>query len=168
MICRSPLLIGEVIPISDYALSKMSELPGANKFLMLGHLAQFTHDECFIEAGWPIENSDKYALYDRTIVGQDEFQDDKVATFETTNGKISGFHTISNDEHIFWTSRLKQGFDTIIQSFSYTDTSYTNIKYHGPISFKSLHDLNSIKTGASSYYFYRNLAYRFNLATTPI
>ncbi len=160
----TPLVRDEVIPISNTALLKVAELKDKES-LLLGHLAQFTHDECFQNAGWKIIPSEPRALYDRELVGSDLLQDDKIATFMTQNGKLSLNHTITHDEYNFWVNRLRSGLDTIIQSFEFTDNTYSAIRYKGAISFRLLYaarDLG-IRAGISSYFFNRELAYTFNL-----
>lgn len=160
----TPLIRNQILPISDYALLKIADL-GDKESLLLGHLAQFTHDEAFQKAKWKIELSKPRALYDRALVGSDELQDDKIATFMTKDGKLSPNHNITADEYIFWCTRLKQGVDTIIQSFEFTDSNYTHIRYKGAISFQLLYGAGSsgIRSGKESYFFNRESAYRFNL-----
>ena len=157
---------GQIIEIADHVLVRANEEFPEKFSLMLGHMAQYMHDELLeTDGAFVIFPSAHRASYDRRMLFDPRYHDDKVATFETQDGLISKSHNITHGEHDAWMNNLRAGIDTVIQSFEYTDRTYTKIIYRGSISFRLLVGAGSagIREGKESYFFNREEAYKYNL-----
>ena len=166
----SPLIRGthllrgqEILIPPDILVRASDEFPDRTS-LLLGHMAQYAHDR-LLSQKFVIFPSEHRALYDRHLLFDPRYHDDKVATFETDDGCISKNHNITHGEYAAWMNNLRRGVDTVIHSFEYTDTSYSTMVYMGSISFKLLEAAGSagIREGKESYFFNRELAYKYNL-----
>ena len=164
----TPLKRGQVIDISQSALVKANDLYERASWkkdsLLLGHMAQYTHDE-ILSTVFSIYPSADRAPYDRHLLFDPRYHDDKVATFETDDGKISKNHNITHGEFDAWMNNLRRGIDTVIHSFEYVDPTYRQMIYKGSISFRLLEGAgrSGIREGKESYFFDRELAYKYNL-----
>lgn len=106
--------------------------------LILGHQVEFSHDDLLAAYGIPFEKSKPYAVYDRKIRSQPYIEDDKVATFETKNKRLSQTHNITDREFDAWVKEVHAGRDVIIRSFQYVSSAYNEVIYNGAISFRLL------------------------------
>lgn len=155
---------GQLITISDRALMRAAaEFPDKLNAL-LGHMVQYEHD-ALLEKELTIFPSEKMALYDRHLLFDPRYHDDKVATFETHDGELSDNHNITHGEFVVWKNNLRRGIDTVIHSFVFIDRTYTQVMYMGSISFRLLEAAGraGIREGKESYFFNREQAYKYNL-----